>query len=175
MNCYTIDRPSDYYRNCWAHRLSKSLKHTLWSPVTTSWILKVTSSSMTEFLDKGQRWWLRFMCIYDNDGHQAIMLLWRCDWDGKSLFKFHTYGSPNCIEEILIPRLWRGEQYYKFQVQASILKHLKQINTMPQPTVYINTSPAVNASLAPEKCLFKYFSGTGEMYINTSPAFFDAG
>jgi len=34
---------------------------------------------------------------------------------------------------------------------------------------YINTSPAVNASPAPERCLFKY-SGAGEMCINTSPA-----
>ena len=31
---------------------------------------------------------------------------------------------------------------------------------------YINTSPAVNASPAPERCLFKY-SGAGEMCINS--------
>ena len=52
----------------------------------------------------------------------------------------------------------------------------KCINT--SPAVYINTSPA---SPAPDKCintylamqaLYKYFYGAGEVYINTSPAFF---
>src|SRR6218665_243729 len=75
----------------------------------------------------------------------------------------------------------------------------KCINT--SPAVYINTSPAtppekcINtspASPAPEKCintspavyintslamqaLYKYFYGAGEVYINTSPAFFGDG
>jgi len=54
--------------------------------------------------------------------------------------------------------------------------------------VYTNISPTVNTSLAPEKCLFKcfsgagevqglykYFSGAGKVYINISPAFFGVG
>src|SRR6218665_1713561 len=44
----------------------------------------------------------------------------------------------------------------------------KCINT--SPTVYINTSPAVS----PEKYLYTS-PGAGEVYINTSPAFFGAG
>src|SRR6218665_394136 len=37
----------------------------------------------------------------------------------------------------------------------------------------MNTSPASQASPAPDKCVFKYFpgfSGAGEVYLNTSPA-----
>src|SRR6218665_3907221 len=55
------------------------------------------------------------------------------------------------------------------------------INT--SPAVHINTSPVyINTSPAPEKCIntsrhgvYKYFSGAGEVYLNTTMAFFCPG
>ena len=38
--------------------------------------------------------------------------------------------------------------------------------------VYINTSPASSASpvsSAPDKCMYRHFSGAGKVYLNTSP------